>query len=152
MQLSFPDPITPSQPSRLVLSFIPAFPANAVDTVLLYNGPTFFGELSEDSYPKVNSFLDIVKLPEFNSKIPLWRRAYINQELECRDTEPTGQLQGAARSFGLHIAADTYGKTLSACGNEFPSAFFGIEDVLEPPSCTTGILKRTSALLLSSWI
>lgn len=112
------------------------FPANAVDTVLMYNGPQFFNELSEERYHDVNSFLDIVNLPESNSRVPLWRRAYISGELQCKDSKPENN-DDLSKLMGVFMHADTYEKGLDACGAAFQKALYSSIDPIKAPACST---------------
>lgn len=111
------------------------YPANAVDTALLYNGPEFFNELTEETAAHVNSFLDIVKLPESNSRVPLWRRAYLSGELECKATKPTDDK--LSKLSGIYSDDETFSKGLDACGAKFQKAVYSSTDSITAPACST---------------
>lgn len=131
---------------------ISVYPAEAVDTTLLYSGPRFINQLTEETYPQVQSIMDILRLPESNLALPLWRRSYLSGELECRDSKPAAGPEDIGKVYGIYMG--TIGETLRAaspvCGKEFAFAFFTPNDVLEPPKCTTGISDSDLIFLLAS--
>lgn len=110
-----------------------------MDTVLLYKGPQFFNELSNENYLNVHSFLDILKLPQSDSRLPLWRQAYLSGELKCMDTKPASNLSRTGRLLGIYMREDTFEKGIAACGMEFHAAFYANSDPLGVPECSTGI-------------
>lgn len=118
--------------------FFVVFPANAVDTVVMHKGPLFFNELSEAEDLGVHSFVDIVGLPKSDSRLPLWRRAYLSGELECKNTKPTGENSWAGKILGIHISSETYVEGFKACAVEFMVALFAESDPIAIPECTTG--------------
>lgn len=121
-----------------VLSFVD-YPGKAVDDVAIYSGPLFSNVLEGKTYNTVNSFMDIMALPQTSTAIPSWRLAYLSGELVCRDGNDKEEEEVSITRFsGLLLGREGVGKMMAVCGEELGTAFISLVDVLEKPACSTG--------------
>lgn len=113
------------------------YPAEGADGLITHSGPKYFDEIYPEAY-SMNSFADILALPETDSQLPKWREAYLTGHLKCQEEKPNYELDTRQRVIGLYLDEYQQQKIIAACGEEFGAAFFGVVDTAEPPICSKG--------------
>lgn len=124
--------------SSLICS-VPDYPANGADSLITHSGPKYFHEIDPKMYSSLNSFVDLLVLPETDSHLPKWREAYLTGQLQCHEEKPTYELNTYQRVLGLYLDEARQGQIIDACGTAFGEAFFGVVDTAEPPTCSEGM-------------
>lgn len=113
------------------------FPDKAVESTVVHSGPVFNHVLEGETHENVNSFMDILKLPETNTAVPAWRMAYLSGEVSCieKEVEEDNLFNAAALSLGRNGVFQMY----TVCGKELGDALMSFLDVFEKPACSTGM-------------
>lgn len=142
--------------SLIAKYFVPVFPDypdKAVNSIATYSGPLFSNVLEGDTYDTVTSFMDILALPETNTAISGWRRAYLSGELVCEEEEL--QEENQSKISSLILGRTGIEDMIAVCGDDLGYAFLFQVDVLKKPTCSTGeglvVCRKQCSNLDCSW-